>query len=73
MANIKICIPLIDGYEFGRSTNTGREILAKIDICDSLQKFYEQKMPIIVDKAESLNESNYPQVDTQLIMLSRRI
>ncbi len=65
-----VCIPLIDGYEFGRSTNTGREILAKIDICDSLQKFYGHKLPIVVDKAESLNESNYPQVETQLIMLS---
>ena len=35
----EICVPTIDGYRFGESTNTGREIRGKLDICQSLQKF----------------------------------
>lgn len=49
------CTPLIDGYEFGSTTNTGREILAKLDIIATLQKHYELKLPVFVDNAESLS------------------
>jgi len=66
----EICVPTIDGYRFGESTNTGRELVAKLDICNSLQKFYGMKMPIFLDGAESLNDFNVPNLDTQLILLT---
>jgi hypothetical protein len=66
----EICVPTIDGYRFGESTNTGREIRGKLDICQSLQKFYGMTVPIILDNAESINEFNLPKLDSQLILLT---
>lgn len=66
----EICVPTIDGYRFGESTNTGREIRGKLDICQSLQKFYGITVPIILDNAESINNFNLPELDSQLILLS---
>ena len=63
------CKPIVDGKEFGTETNTGLEVLAQIDICDSFQNFYGIKTPIIIDGAERLNKSNYPSVNTQVIYL----
>jgi len=65
----EVCVPTIDGYRFGESTNTGRELRGKIDICHSLQKFYGMNLPILLDNAESLNSYNVPDVDRQLIMM----
>ena len=66
----EICVPTIDGYRFGESTNTGREIRGKLDICQSLQKFYGMTVPIILDNAESINDFNLPELDSQLILLT---
>lgn len=66
----EVCVPTIDGYRFGESTNTGREIRGKLDICQSLQKFYGMNIPIILDNAESINSYNIPDIDSQLIMLT---
>ncbi len=43
---VDCCIPLIDGRQFGTSTNKGREILAKLDIISGLQKFFGQSYPV---------------------------
>ena len=64
------CIPTIDGKRFGDSTNTGREIEAKLDICNSFQKFFGMQVPIFLDGAESINDEYLPKVDTQLILLT---
>ena len=66
----EVCIPMIDGKRFGESTNTGREIEAKLDICNSFQKFFDMQIPIFLDGAESLNDCYMPKLDTQLITLS---
>lgn len=66
----EICIPEIDGKRFGNSTNTGREIQAKLDICNSLQRFFNMYVPIFLDGAESINDEYVPAVDTQLVLLS---
>lgn len=66
---IETCIPEVDGKRFGDSTNTGREIIAKLDICDSLQKFFGVRIPIILDGAEAINKDNIPHVESQLITL----
>lgn len=64
------CIPTVDGKRFGESTNTGREIEAKLDICNSFQKFFGMQVPVFLDGAESLNECYMPKMDTQLITLA---
>lgn len=66
----EVCIPEIDGKRFGDSTNTGREIEAKLDICNSFQKFFGMYCPIFLDGAESINDDYIPAVDTQLILLT---
>ena len=68
----EVCIPTIDGKRFGESTNTGREIEAKLDICNSFQKFFGMQLPIFLDKAESLNDCYMPKLDCQLITLKVR-
>ena len=66
----EVCIPTIGGKRFGDSTNTGREIEAKLDICNSFQKFFGMQVPIFLDGAESINDEYLPKVDTQLILLT---
>lgn len=72
----EVCIPTVLDEEagiykvFGDTTNTGREIEAKIDICNSFQKFFNMYVPIFLDGAESINDEYVPAVDTQLILLS---
>lgn len=65
------CIPLIDNMRFGESTNTGREVLAKLDIIKGLQKFYKQNYPVFLDGAECLSEETRKRInmDCQMIHL----
>lgn len=70
------CIPTILDEEtgiyklFGNTTNTGRKIEAKLDICNSFQKFFGMQVPIFLDGAESINDEYLPKVDTQLVLLT---
>lgn len=72
----EVCIPTVLDEEtgiykvFGDTTNTGREIEAKLDICNSFQKFFNMYVPIFLDGAESINDEYVPAVDSQLILLS---
>lgn len=66
----EVCIPTVDGRRFGDSTNTGREIVAKLDICNSLQKFFGIELPVFLDNAESINDFNIPEMDCQLILMN---
>lgn len=65
------CIPTIDGKRFGESTNTGREVLAKLDIIKGLQRFYGQNYPVFLDGAECLSDETVKRIemDCQLILL----
>lgn len=65
------CIPTIDGKWFGESTNTGREVLAKLDIIKGLQRFYGQHYPVFLDGAECLSDETAKRIemDCQLILL----
>lgn len=65
----EVCIPQVDNKRFGESTNTGREIEAKLDICNSFQKFFDMYVPVFLDSAESINSEYLPKLDTQLITL----
>lgn len=66
------CECYIDNKLFGTSTNTGREVLAKIDIIHGLQRFYNQHLPLFLDNAESLSDESKARIniDTQLIFLN---
>lgn len=72
----EVCIPTVLDEEagiykvFGDTTNNGREIEAKIDICNSFQNFFNMYVPIFLDGAESINDEYVPSVDTQLILLT---
>lgn len=72
----EVCIPTVPDEKtgiykvFGDTTNKGREIEARLDICDSFQKFYGMRVPIVLDNAESINDEYIPKVDTQLILLT---
>lgn len=68
----EVCIPTIDGKTFGQSTNTGREVLAKLDIIKGLQKFYKQNYPVFLDNAECLSDKTKKRVNlaNQIIYLN---
>lgn len=63
------CVPTVDGFRFGDSTNEGREIAAKLDICNSIQKIKGINCPVFLDRAESINDWNIPDMDCQLVLL----
>lgn len=65
----EVCVPLIDGKRFGESTNTGREILAKLDIIKGLQKFYGLSYPVFLDGAESLDSKSRQRIDMNCQMV----
>lgn len=72
----EVCIPTVPDEKtgiykvFGDTTDKGREIEAKLDICDSFQKLYGMRVPIVLDNAESINDEYIPKVDTQLILMT---
>lgn len=68
----EVCIPTYRNKDMGISTNTGLEILMKLDIIRGLQKFYGMHLPVFVDGAEALSESTMKMInmDCQSIFLS---
>lgn len=65
-----LCEPMVDGHDIA-GMNTGRLVLAKLDIVNGLQKFYCKSYPVWLDNAECLtsNTTERIQMDAQLIML----
>lgn len=57
------CVVTLDGYRYGESTNTGREMLAKLDIIRGLQTFHNQFYPVFLDSAESLSNVTVERID----------
>ena len=50
--------------------NNGHRIVAGLDIIRSLSNLYEVSCPIFMDNAESVNDFNIPDMDTQMIYLT---
>lgn len=69
----EVCVPLVDGYEFGTSTNTGREVLAKLDIIKGLQRFYRQHYPVFLDGAECLSDDTMKRIDMDCQMVYLKV
>ena len=65
-----LCEPMVDGHDIA-GMNTGRLVLAKLDICNALQRFYGKSYPVWLDNAECLTSNTVEriQMDAQLIML----
>ena len=65
-----LCEPMVDDHDIA-GMNTGRLVLAKLDICNALQKFYGKSYPVCLDNAECLtsNTTERIKMDAQLIML----
>lgn len=63
------CECTVNGVPYS-TLNSGHRIVAGLDIIRSLSELYGVNCPIFVDNAESLNEFNVPDMDTQLILLS---
>ena len=65
-----LCEPMVDGHDIA-GMNTGRLVLAKLDICNALQRFYGKEYPVWLDNAECLtsNTTERIKMDAQLIML----
>lgn len=63
------CECTVNGVPYS-TLNSGHRIIAGLDIIRSLSELYGVSVPIFVDNAESLNESNVPDMAAQLILLS---
>lgn len=63
------CECTVNGVPYS-TLNSGHRIVAGLDIIRSLNELYGVSVPIFVDNAESLNDFNVPDMDTQLILLS---
>lgn len=63
------CECTVNGVPYS-TLNSGHRIVAGLDIIRSLSELYGVSCPIFVDNAESLNEFNVPNMDTQLILLT---
>ena len=70
------CTPMVlcsDGEyrDMTYSANTAAIVAAKLDICAGLQKFYGQNLPIWLDGAECLDETNRNnlKMENQLVLL----
>lgn len=68
----EVCVPTVKGKDMNVSTNTGLEIMMKLDIIQGLQKFYGQVYPVFIDKAECLSSETRESIemDCQTVYLS---
>lgn len=68
---VTTCECYVGDKELGAALNTAMQIRAKIDICNSLQKFYDQHFPLWNDNSEALDSENQDKllVSTQLVLL----
>lgn len=62
----EVCDAYIDDKKLGESANTGREIIAKIDIAFGLQSLFEQSVPLFVDGLESLSSDSEKRIAMEM-------
>ena len=69
---VECCIPRYKGKDLKVATNTGLEILMKLDIIKGLQKFYDLQLPVFIDCAESLSKESRTKInmDCQMTYLT---
>jgi len=62
----EICEPTIEGVPFG-SANNGAKVHAGVEIATRLQEYYDKKLPIWIDNAESVVGT--PESEAQIVLL----
>ena len=62
------CECTINGIPYS-SLNNGNRIIGGLDVIRSLSELKEVSCPIFIDNAESINEFNIPDMDSQMIFL----
>lgn len=62
------CECTVNGIPFS-SLNNGHRIIAGLDIIHSLSELYEISCPVFIDNSESVNVSNFPKMNAQMIHL----
>lgn len=60
---LECCVSSYKGKDLNVDTNTGLEMLMKLDIIKGLQKFYDLKLPVFIDCAESLSDETKKLID----------
>lgn len=65
------CKPVIEGKDYGDDTNTGLEILARLDIAMAAQRATGIYCPVFLDFGESIDSWRIPKSESQLIVLCR--
>ena len=65
-------MPSLKGKQLGQATNTGLELLMKLDIIKGLQKFYNAYFPVFIDDAECFDSKSKKTVnmDCQIVFLT---
>ena len=63
------CECTVNGVPYS-TLNNGHRIVAGLKIIKALQELYGVSAPIFVDNAESVNDFNFPKMDSQLILLA---
>ena len=66
------CIPTFEGKSIDTATNTALSVLMRIDIAESLQRFNNLSVPIVIDCAERLDANSRKRINAecQLIYLT---
>lgn len=67
-----VCIPTYKNKEINTQTNAALTIQLKVDIAESLQRFYGTYAPVIIDEAERLDSTTRSLIgcDSQLIYMT---
>lgn len=65
------CKPVIENKDYGDDTNTGLEILARLDIAMAAQRASGICCPVFLDYGESIDSWRIPESESQLIVLCR--
>lgn len=67
-----VCIPTYKNKEINTQTNAALTIQLKVDIAESLQKFYGTYAPVIIDEAERLDSATRSLIgcESQLIYMT---
>lgn len=65
------CTPVIDGKDYNFCANNGLKTLAKIDIVSSMQEYFNQSYPIVLDECGNLTSVTTDRINVagQLITL----
>ena len=62
------CEIMMNGIPYS-SLNTGHKITIGLKIIETLQQYYQTKVPVWLDNSECLSGDNQPNIDSQLILL----